>query len=445
MSSMWYSLRLPSPYSTASCSICCESIVVALAVVYTPKQPKEDVSSPLTTTAPTATTATTAETSTLATPSAPTTIVEVHVRTPTADPPDRVLQVPVTYNSTNDCDLDAEELTGPSRFARRRMDSLIKDITQRTIEILNETFPRDERDGMEANNGANRVLVRLGSQSYSSLSKPHRNLVCYTEKYPVTINQIFDIEHGCDVEDKCLLFISSTIPLVLETADNPLLIQNAIVRGMPKSFFISCSTIWDKDDRGGDRHRGARRGRPPGSPKNSLSTRPPPLRVQVNYNLTNVCGLYAEGVMNNEADNSFKQDLIEATTTIAQGILNETLLQVEDGLMRRKYRSSELEANRANLRASKHHRNLVHLSKYDPVIIDDIFDIESGCDPRKNCFLVTSTVSLVLESGDNHASINDAIVNGMQDRIDDGSFFKALPKDTADCLTNGYPLELDHN
>ena len=68
-----------------------------------------------------------------------------------------------------------------------------------------------------------------------------------------------------------------------------------------------------------------------------------------------------------------------------------------------------------------------------PIIIDRILDIETGCAPGANCLLVISTITLLLEEGDDPAVVNEAIVSGMQDSFQDGSFFAAIPEDTAIC------------
>ena len=107
-----------------------------------------------------------------------------------------------------------------------------------------------------------------------------------------------------------------------------------------------------------------------------------------------------------------KQGLIDAAATNIESILNET---------------SE--------RDRSERRNLAQLRSRDPLSIVDIFDIESGCDPGLNCILVTSTASVLMRPGNNPASINGAIVRGVRESIEDGSFYAALPKDVAACLT----------
>ncbi len=69
-----------------------------------------------------------------------------------------------------------------------------------------------------------------------------------------------------------------------------------------------------------------------------------------------------------------------------------------------------------------------------PITIDQIFDIERGCDPDLHCLFVTSTIPIVLKYKDNPALVNDAIVNGMIDNFQDGSFLAALPEDAAACF-----------
>ena len=78
-------------------------------------------------------------------------------------------------------------------------------------------------------------------------------------------------------------------------------------------------------------------------------------------------------------------------------------------------------------------RNLVFYTDEFPVVIDRILDIEQGCAPGSNCLLVISSITAILEPGDDSAAVNDAIVSGMQDSFADGSFFAAIPADTVIC------------
>jgi hypothetical protein len=65
-------------------------------------------------------------------------------------------------------------------------------------------------------------------------SQQKRNLVYYTDEYPVTIDRIIDVE-SCDPGFSCLLVIS-TIAIVLEAGDDPTQVSDAIVNGIADSF-----------------------------------------------------------------------------------------------------------------------------------------------------------------------------------------------------------------
>jgi hypothetical protein len=117
-------------------------------------------------------------------------------------------------------------------------DVLIDVTTAATIKILNETFPRLE-DGAVGRRGVRtqmRRLVHLDNPMSKSVfsGHQHRNLVYYTDEYPVTIDRILDVE-SCDPGFNCLLVISA-ITVVLEAGDDPIQVSEAIVLGITESF-----------------------------------------------------------------------------------------------------------------------------------------------------------------------------------------------------------------
>ncbi len=118
-------------------------------------------------------------------------------------------------------------------------DVLVEMTTAATIQILNETFPRVEEAGPERKRGfmvRKRGLVHLDNPTSTSLfsSQHKRNLVYYTDEYPVTIDRIIDVE-SCDPGFSCLLVIS-TIAVMLESGDDPTLVREAIGNGIEDSF-----------------------------------------------------------------------------------------------------------------------------------------------------------------------------------------------------------------
>ena len=111
--------------------------------------------------------------------------------------------------------------------------------TAATVQILNETFPRVEEAGPVRKRGLSvrkRGLVHLDNPTSTPIfsSQQKRNLVYYTDEYPVTIDRIIDVE-SCDPGFSCLLVIS-TIAIVLEAGDDPTQVSDAIVNGIADSF-----------------------------------------------------------------------------------------------------------------------------------------------------------------------------------------------------------------
>ena len=169
------------------------------------------------------------------------------------------------------------------------------------------------------------------------------------------------------------------------------------------------------------------------------------MEVTITYDLSNDCGLTAEAIMNEE-DNTLKEGLVAATTTITIGILNQTFPRVEDEEpTRRNVRARHGQRGLAHLDTtptatakynnSNNDRNLVYYTDEYPVTINRILDVETGCATGQNCLLVISAITVVLEPGDDPAAVNAAIVKGMKASFIDGSFFGAIPADTVICPT----------
>jgi len=168
-----------------------------------------------------------------------------------------------------------------------------------------------------------------------------------------------------------------------------------------------------------------------------------PMDIEIRYDITNDCGLDAEAVMNEEG-NTLKVGLEEATATITIGILNQTFPGVDDNEPTRRRRrnvrglahlDSSLPAvsSSASQQEQQQQRSLVYYTAQYPVVIDRILDIDTGCAPGSNCLLIISTITVILEAGDNPDEVSTAIVNGIQESFVDGSFFGAIPADTIIC------------
>jgi len=188
------------------------------------------------------------------------------------------------------------------------------------------------------------------------------------------------------------------------------------------------------------------------------------IKVSITYDLSNDCGLNAEAIMNEEG-NTLKEGLVAATTDITVGILNATFPRVDDDSepqrrnnvrVRQRQRRHLLQhrglalldipskstttsssfaehEDDASSSSSSRHRNLVYYTEEYPVSIDNIFDMDASCAPGNNCLLVISTITVVLEAGDDPVEVDKAIVSGMQESFEDGSFFSAIPADTVIC------------
>lgn len=191
-----------------------------------------------------------------------------------------------------------------------------------------------------------------------------------------------------------------------------------------------------------------------------------PIKVSITYDLSNDCGLKAEAIMNEEG-NTLKEGLVAATTTITVGILNTTFPRVDSNnepqrrnnvrarqrrhlLQQRRLAlldlpsklttttslsfAEEEDGDASSSSSSRHHRNLVYYTEEYPVSIENIFDMDAGCAPGNSCLLVISTITVVLEAGDDPVEVDKAIVSGMQDSFSDGRFSDAIPADTVICL-----------
>jgi len=209
----------------------------------------------------------------------------------------------------------------------------------------------------------------------------HRHLAYYSRHHPASINQVFDQEQG--------LFVTSLIPIKLESEDNPALISDLVREEMKDGFEISC-----------DINVQARRPHK-GDPKSR--SKPPPLQVQVGYTLSNDCGLNAQDILN-RTETNMKQDLIMAAEAVVNATLDETFPQDD-----------------------------IQLAEQDPVTIDQVLNVETGCEDGVNCLYISSTIS-VENYGDEPAVAIDTIQRGMEESFEEFTFFDELSDDTLECL-----------
>lgn len=152
----------------------------------------------------------------------------------------RPVPISVTYELNNDCGLNGEAIMNGE--GTNLKEGLIAATTTVSIDILNQTFPRVEdeptRDRRRDAMVRRRELAKLVSlPSYGRISggQQHRNLVYYTDEYPVIIERIVDVETDCPAGSNCLLVIS-TITVVLEPGDVQGDVSDAIVNGIQASF-----------------------------------------------------------------------------------------------------------------------------------------------------------------------------------------------------------------
>ena len=168
------------------------------------------------------------------------------------------------------------------------------------------------------------------------------------------------------------------------------------------------------------------------------------LLVEVTYDIANDCGVDSQAVMN-EVDNTLKTGLIAATTTTTIDILNTTYPRAGDDNRR------QLQRNSFNLRHSgdrklvqlngaldhtlspDHRRHLVYYTGELPVTMDNVIDVTEDCPIGNNCLLIVSTITTVLEEGDNPDEVKKALEDGIRESFTDGSFYANIPADTVIC------------
>jgi hypothetical protein len=68
-----------------------------------------------------------------------------------------------------------------------------------------------------------------------------------------------------------------------------------------------------------------------------------------------------------------------------------------------------------------------------PVTIDRIIDVTENCVEGNNCLLIVSTITTVLEPGDDSGAVTNALIDGMTESFNTGGFYENIPADTIIC------------
>ena len=156
------------------------------------------------------------------------------------------------------------------------------------------------------------------------------------------------------------------------------------------------------------------------------------LVVDVTYDIANDCGLDSQAIMN-EVNNTLKLGLIAATTTTTISILNETYPRADDDSRRQlQYNTQYLRYGDARTlirlnsldRLSQlqltNHRNLVYYTDELPVRIDNVIDVTDYCPAGNNCLVINSSITTVLEDGDDSNGIKSALEDGIRESFSSG-------------------------
>lgn len=142
-----------------------------------------------------------------------------------AQPP---LQIIITYDISNQCGLDSEKImNGVDNTLKTGLEIATTSILNRT---LNELFPSvDEAQRLDE------TVSFRGSARYRMSLMPSGNdrraLAIYSEEFPVTIDNIIDIEESCDDGSSCQLIISS-LYVVLDDGDDADEVKSAVSKNV---------------------------------------------------------------------------------------------------------------------------------------------------------------------------------------------------------------------
>ena len=168
--------------------------------------------------------------------------------------------------------------------------------------------------------------------------------------------------------------------------------------------------------------------------------------VEVTYDIANDCGLDAQAIMN-EVDNTLKSGLIAATTTTTIDILNQTYPRTENSASTKRRHllhgnfDSQQQSDRTLARLKPlpglynrtNRRYLVYYTNDFPVTMDNVIDVTEDCPVGNNCLLIVSTITTVLEDGDDPVEVKNSIEAGIRESFTSGSFYQNIPPDTVIC------------
>lgn len=175
---------------------------------------------------------------------------------------------------------------------------------------------------------------------------------------------------------------------------------------------------------------------------------PDNLKVEVTYDIANDCGLDSQAIINEE-ENTLKLGLIAATTTSTIDVLNQTFPRTDDKDRTMRYLRHSNDRNLVQLSphrwSMQRQRSLVHYADEFPVTIDNVIDVTENCPTGNNCLLIVSTITAILEAGDDPVEVKKAIEDGIRESFTSGTFFGNIPEDTVICPDRRRKLQLRIN
>ena len=169
--------------------------------------------------------------------------------------------------------------------------------------------------------------------------------------------------------------------------------------------------------------------------------------VTFQYGVSNNNGFSADDLFN-EIGNTFKTGLLIATETVLVDVLNSTLARDDES---RLLRGSALEQPKRHIQlvatdpspqrrrtvysdelsqlsnSLGRRRRLVFYTKDFPVTIDAIIPNPFSCPENTDCAVVSSTVCVLLEDGEDATDIREGVLGGMETAIESGAFEAAVP------------------
>jgi hypothetical protein len=196
-----------------------------------------------------------------------------------------------------------------------------------------------------------------------------------------------------------------------------------------------------------------------------LPTRQPLACVSFAYTLENTTGFTSEDIFN-EVNNTIKARLVAATENVTINILNSTLPRNNSPLLNRRlsvYESTRFGSHAFRNAALEHlgtwdevqlrlttlskstvkptwlhprhrrmeggvrRRRLAFYSDEHPVEITRILESMFCPDPTQDCVVVSTTVCVVLEVGDDQEVVRTNLINGFRESIEGGGFNEVIP------------------